>query len=237
MPDLDEGLAALAGHAARTGRLDPAASVRLRSDRRRRRRYATAAAAGAVAVVVLGVGIAVAQPDRARPAPLPGATTPSPSPSLSFGARGLTKNMTGVARQRAYLLAPRTTPDQPGMVLGADGRFAVPASGEGSRFTVADVGPDLRGSEQWIIRLDEKGGSRCLAVQGDGALGVARCGPANANQRFYLRLGPDDSYGIVGVASNRWLTWDLRPGSSPAMTVEPGTSWYFVDMGPSTLAD
>ena len=28
----------------------------------------------------------------------------------------------------------------------------------------------------------------------------------------------------------------FRPGSSPATTADPRTSWYFVDMGPSTLA-
>ncbi|WP_250001777.1 hypothetical protein [Actinoplanes sp. M2I2] len=241
MPDVDEGLAALARHAARTGRLEPAAGVRRRADRRRRRRHAGALAAVVLAVVALGAGIAVAQPDRAGPAPLPPVNSPYPAPPApppSFGALGLIKNMVGVDSERAYALAPLTaTPDQPGILLGTDGRFTVPASGRGTKVTVSDVGPDLRGSEQWIIRLDEKGGSRCLAAEADGAVGLARCGPADAGQRFELRQGPDDSYGIVSVASGRWLTWDLRPGSAPVLTGEPATGWNFIDVGPSTLAD
>jgi hypothetical protein len=145
--------------------------------------------------------------------------------------------MIGLERQRAYVLAPlTTTPEQPGLRLGGDGRFTVPAANRGTRFTVGDVGPDGLSAEHWIIRVDEKDGSRCLSARDDGSLGLARCGPADAGQRFELRAGPDDSYGVVNVASKRWLSWNLRPGTRPTMTTEPATSWNFVDVGPSTAA-
>jgi hypothetical protein len=94
MPENDHlqyDLAAIAEYGHRTGRLDPAATVRARADRRRRRRYAGAGALGVAVTAVLGVGIAAARPpdDRnltAQPAPsvsvsAPAAAVPSARPS------------------------------------------------------------------------------------------------------------------------------------------------------------
>jgi hypothetical protein len=87
MPDFDDDLRSLAGHAQHTGRLDPAATIRRRADVRRRRRYVTTGALGVLLVGGLTAGIAVLQP-KALP-PSPPATSPSgtvavtPSPSVT----------------------------------------------------------------------------------------------------------------------------------------------------------
>jgi hypothetical protein len=95
MPDFDEDLRSLAGHAQRTGRLDPAEVVRRRADRRRRGRYAATGALGLALLGALTVGIAVTRPDALPPnlpaasqsepsvAPSPSVTTPSSPPRLS----------------------------------------------------------------------------------------------------------------------------------------------------------
>ncbi len=69
MPDFDDDLRSLAGHAQRTGRLDPAAAVRRRADRRRRGRYAATGALGLALMGALTVGIAVTRPDALPPNP------------------------------------------------------------------------------------------------------------------------------------------------------------------------
>jgi len=100
------------------------------------------------------------------------------------------------------------------------------------------------GDPQWIIRLEEKNGSRCLSVGTDGTLGLARCAPSDARQRFQLMRGPTDeywrvpTYRIVGVdrPPGRWLTWD-PDAERLAMTAETSgalvTGWVFVDEGPA----
>jgi hypothetical protein len=87
--DLLQGLAALAEHAGRTGRLDAATAVRARADRRRRRRYVASAALGVVLTAVFGVGIALGQPKQSPEPPtiLPSPTvapTVVPSPSRVY---------------------------------------------------------------------------------------------------------------------------------------------------------
>ena len=84
MPDFDDDLRSLAGHAQRTGRLDPAAAVRRRADRRRRNRYAATGGLGLALVGALTVGIAVLRPDALPPTPpavSPSAPNEAPSPS------------------------------------------------------------------------------------------------------------------------------------------------------------
>jgi len=74
------------------------------------------------------------------------------------------------------------------------------------------------GDPQWIIRLEEKNGSRCLSVGTDGTLGLARCAPSDARQRFQLMRGPTDeywrvpTYRIVGVDRPPGALVDLGPG-------------------------
>jgi hypothetical protein len=100
---------------------------------------------------------------------------------------------------------------------------------------------------EWTIRLDERDRSRCLAVQDDGTLGLATCGPSNNDQRFELRRGPLDTqdrptYALVtrNPAAPGRLTWNPA-GTRPRVTADPGPEdvqgWLFVDEGPSTLAD
>jgi hypothetical protein len=254
MPDLDEGLAELARHAARTGRLEPAAALRRRADRRRHRRHAAAATAAVLAVVALGAGIAFAQPDGGRP-PLPPAESPTPSispspsrtPAPSFAPSGAGEQQTGLSYQRAHRLVPAATP-QPvsGLALGSGGRFEIPATGEGATFTLATVSEAPNRSE-WLIRLDEEGGSRCLSIQPDRSVGLAKCAASHSDQRFELRLGPHDVtgrriYGIVTrePATPGWLTWN--PAGTPVtVTEDPGPAdvrgWILYNEGPSTLAD
>ena len=67
--NLDHGLAAIADHGHRTGRLEAGECAAGRGDRRRRRRYAATGAFGVVLAGALGVGIAVARPHAETPSP------------------------------------------------------------------------------------------------------------------------------------------------------------------------
>ncbi len=89
--DLETGLATLADHGSRTGRLAAAATVRTRADRRRRRRQVATAAFAVVVAGAFGASIAAAQPQQRTsgagllPGSAPAGTVPSaaPSPVLS----------------------------------------------------------------------------------------------------------------------------------------------------------
>jgi hypothetical protein len=124
---LDHDLAAIAEHARRTGRLESAAVLRGRADRRRRRRYATVSVLGAATTVVLGAGIAAARPDGGITTALPGTSSPSvvvssaPAPSAAPSAppappsvspsRTKVKPATSAAR-------PKKSEDNPGPLSG-----------------------------------------------------------------------------------------------------------------------
>ncbi|MGX6608244.1 hypothetical protein ACWKSP_39910 [Micromonosporaceae bacterium Da 78-11] len=80
MPDFDDDLRSLAGHGQRTGRLDPAATIRRRADRRRRQRHAATGALGVVLLGALTFGIAAIRPDALPPNPPAASTSVSVAP-------------------------------------------------------------------------------------------------------------------------------------------------------------
>jgi hypothetical protein len=257
MPELDDGLAALARHGERTARLEPVASIRFRADRRRRRRYTAAAALGLVAAVALGTGIAVAQPDRDRlppltptisTSPVPSTAPPLPLPFQSFAAQASSVEQTGLRPRRVYRVVPAATDRvvglnaATGLALDTGGRFGVKWTGKTAEFSFEEI-PGETG--EWLIRLDEGDGSRCVSIATDGLLGLDRCDSYSSDQRTQLWRGADDawgrpSYGVVFTdqVDLRWLTWDpatdrLTMAARPSADRVNG--WVFVDEGPSDL--
>jgi hypothetical protein len=163
-------------------------------------------------------------------------------------ATGSTQAQTGIDLRRAYRLVP--------VVAGVTGPGAVEVTPAGTAeiqepggvFTAATTAPN---DAEWLIRLDEKNGSRCLSVRADATIGVGRCLPSDASMRLRLyRAGTDGqgrpAYVIgsglsnLGLGNERFLTWDPAAGTGPAMADVPRaqapTRWSFVDQGPSTLA-
>jgi hypothetical protein len=124
--DFDRRLAFLANQAGRTGRLDPAADIRVRADRRRRRRFVGTAAFGVVAAVALGTGIALAQPGPGpQPGPpvgtpTPGPTAPGPTaPGPVQPSPSTSPTPTSASTSTPALAAPRLNK----ALTGADGPF------------------------------------------------------------------------------------------------------------------
>ena len=112
MPDFDDALRSLAGHAQRTGRLDPAAAIRKRADRRRRGRYTAAGTLGLALLGALAVGIAVARPDALPPHPpavLP--STPQVMPSSPVATTPASPPLTSTTPSHSpSSTAPKSSP-------------------------------------------------------------------------------------------------------------------------------
>jgi hypothetical protein len=237
MPDFDEGLATLARHAERTGRLDTAAKVRQRADRRRRRRQATVV--GLAAAGVLAISAAIALNGAAATPPLPPTESPPPRfvhPRLptSLPILGLTQKESRLDDGRAYRLVPFSDLTQGGLAIGPDQRVVV--SGQGARFTAATTTP---GGREWIIRLDEAGGSWCLATRADGGLGVGACLTSDPSVRFTLvtAYDPEGRKMFDVVQRDRWLRWNRTTNrvflAAMPWDSEVMTAWLFDDQGPA----
>lgn len=196
--NLDHGLAAIADHGHRAGRLESAGALRARGDRRRRRRYAATGAFGVVLAGALGVGIAVARPNAQDPLPpvasasepvvptAPPSPAPSAAPSISASAAVKTP------ASRTPSSSPRSTPS--GGVLsgkrqvflypldkGVEVPESVPAVTSTGRLDItADYGerallvpvPKSPGSKQFQIKtgkIRSGGEALCVQVQGNGS--------------------------------------------------------------------
>jgi hypothetical protein len=219
MPDLDENLAALARYAGHTGRLDPAATIRARGDRRRRRRYVASAALGVALVGALGVGIAVAQPNldpKPKPAPHPAASSAAPAPSPSFPEPphkpipnrtirpttkgptvlltepGLTEAQAGLTYRHAYSFVPIVRGQEVTssvMTVLSSGRVEI-TTDHGSAASFTTAALSPNGAG-WLIRADQRGGSQCLAVRADGKVETKKCLPGPEQEVRYHEAGRD----------------------------------------------
>ncbi|MCA2215128.1 hypothetical protein [Jidongwangia harbinensis] len=128
--DLEYGLAAIAEHGHRTGRLDPAGAVRSRANRRRRRRFTAVGALGVAATVALGAGIATArppadrttsaQPTASRSAGVPSSAPAPPPPAVSSAAVALPSVSTAQSRPKVKPTSarPRRSEDRAGPLSG-----------------------------------------------------------------------------------------------------------------------
>ena len=128
----------------------------------------------------------------------------------------------------------------------ADGRVDVLQ--KGSTFTTTTSAPD---DPEWLIRVDEKGGSQCLSFHADGTAGTRKCSPSDASQRLrYYQAGTDGQghpayvigFGLDGLGlspNERFLARDPANGNRLRLVDGPRaqapTTWSFIDQGPSTL--
>jgi hypothetical protein len=222
MPDFDDDLRALAGHAQRTGRLGPAAEIRGRADRRRKRRYAATAALGVALVAALGAGIAVAQPS---PAPPP----PASPPSVFSGRRQVSFQVLDVGQE------------VPGAALSVDakGRLQVVTGADDSALFV----PTPAAAGKFRIRTSA---AQCLAVKSNDSqpltVVTATCDPADAHQLFAFDSNGEDEQGRANYGIDNdgaYLQWDPT-GKSGLIATETGgylsdTTFVLTDRGPSTL--
>jgi hypothetical protein len=194
---LEHGLAAIADHGHRTGRLEAAGALRARGDRRRRRRYAATGAFGVLLAGVLGVGIAVARPPAQTPSPsVAAASDPAPPtalPSVPLSSAPLTSPSAVKTPSR-----PPASPSRPasggGGVLSGDRQVflyvlddgaevpdSVPAVTSSGRLDItADYGdrallvpvPKSPGSKQFLVKtgkLRSGGEALCLQVRSNGS--------------------------------------------------------------------
>jgi hypothetical protein len=240
MPEsLEAGLRELAGHGGRTGRLDPAAVIRGRADRRRKRRYAASAALGVALVAALGTGIAVAQPP-----PKPG------PPAASSSAPAKQRGVFSGDRQVNFQVLDVGQP-VPGAVLSvdsADRSLQVATTTDDRALFVPTPAPS--GHNQYLIKtgtLREAGAALCLSVRSNGAnpltVVTATCAPADNSQLFtFEQNGKDEqnrmNYGIANNGSV-YLQWSPT-GNSGLVAQEtggylPDTTFVLVDRGPSTV--
>jgi hypothetical protein len=242
MPEsFEAGLRELAEHGQRAGRLDPAAVIRARADRRRKRRYAATGALGVALVAALGTGIAVAQPSP-RPGP-PAASSSSSAPAKQGGV------LSG-DRQVNFQVLDVGQP-VPGAVLSIDStdRSLQVAATTGDRALFVPT-PAPAGHNQYLIKtgtLREAGAALCLSVRSNGAnpltVVTATCEPANNSQLFtFEQNGKDEqnrmNYGIATEGSV-YLQWSPT-GNSGLVAQEtggylPDTTFVLVDRGPSTV--
>jgi hypothetical protein len=256
--DLGQALATLARHAGGAGRLDDAAAVRDRADRRRRRRHVGAGVFGVAVALALGAGIALAQPHG--PGPVPPAVSPSPSGPLGRSASpsgpppatgsvtpGPPEAVLFSARQ-AYRIVPVVDGHAIAaavLTMTPDGHLEMGHDlAAGTLFTT----PSLWGKgNAHMIRIDRKQTLRCLSVQGDDTLGVRDCLATDDSVWFrYYQTGSDDrgrtTYAIrfgldsPGHGRDAYLVWDA---AGPVVKARSGgplpTTWAFVDAGRSTL--
>jgi len=191
--NLDHGLAALAGHAARTSRLAAAVAVRERADRRRRRRRA---AGGVLGVAVAGAvtwGLAAARPEQPAPVPLasptvPGPTataapTPSPATTPSRTATSAGDAFSGTRQVRLLPVGSEAT-----FAVGPDRRVALSGTfDDTSLFVIKRVA----GDRYWIMTATLRSGGEalCLRVEdGSPATVVATgCDAGQSSQLFRFR--------------------------------------------------
>ena len=233
MPDFDDDLRALAGHAQRTGRLGPAAEIRHRADRRRRRRYAATAAAGVALVAALGAGIALARP---APAPGPPAASPSASATVLSGDRQVSFAVLDLGQE------------VPGAVLAVDSddrlQVVTGAAGERTLFV-----PTPAGAGRYLIKtgaLRQRGQALCLSFRSHGSKPItvvaAACAPGDDAQLFALDPNDADVTNRANYAigiDSVYLQWDPA-GKSGLVAAEtggylPDTTFVLTDRGPSTV--
>jgi len=235
MPDFDDDLRALAGHAQRTGRLGAAAEIRNRADRRRKRRYAATAALGVALVAALGAGIAVAQP-----APSPGPPAASASPSVPAdvlsGARQVTFEALDLGQE------------VPGARLSvdADDRLQVVTGAVDERALFV---PTPAARDQYLIKtgaLRQGGKALCLSRRSNGTQPVtvvaATCESGDDSQLFGLDPNGEDEQNRANYAigaDSVYLQWD--PGGKSGLVAAetggylPDTTFVPIDRGPSTV--
>lgn len=189
--DFEHGLAALAEHGHRTGRLEAASTLRERGDRRRRRRYAATAAFGVVLAGALGAGIALAQPRGTTPTPVaPAPSTAAPAPSATPSAEpsrttakppssaptsrppsssppaGATSGGVLSGSRQLFLFVLDKGVEVPETVLGvtADNRLDVTAD-YGDRALLVPV-PTAPGSKKYLIKTGKlRSGGEALCMQ------------------------------------------------------------------------
>jgi hypothetical protein len=212
--DFEHGLAALAEHGHRTGRMETAAALRERGDRRRRRRYAATAAFGVVLAGALGAGIALAQPRNTTPTPVaPASTSPSPAPSPSAApSRTPSSPPSTTPTSKAPPSSPPAGSGSGGVLSGSRQLFVfvldngaeipdtVLAVTESGRLDVtADYGdrallvpvPTAPGSKKYLVKtgkLRSGGEALCLQVQNNGSdpltLVTKACDTSEKDQLF-----------------------------------------------------
>ena len=230
MPDFDDDLRALAGHAQRTGRLGAAAEIRHRADRRRKRRYAATAALGVALVAALGAGIAVARPPSRPPA------LPAAPPSVLSGERQVTFEVLDLGQE------------VPGAVLAVDSKdrlqVVTGAAGERALFV-----PTPAGAARYRIKtgaLRQAGQPLCLARRPNGVHPItvvaATCAAGDDSQLFDLDSNGEDEQRRTNYAigdDSVYLQWDPA-GKSGLFAAEtggylPDTTFVLIDRGPSTV--
>jgi len=261
MPELFEaGLRNLAEHARRTGRLDPAAVVRARADRRRKRRHAATAALGVALAAALGTGIAVARPS---PNPGPPAASPSPSapppsasapPSTSASPSAAGKAspggmLSGSRQVFFYVLDQGEEVPEAVLAVTSSDRVQVTADyGERALFVPT---PAPSGHGEYLIKtgkLRSGGAALCLSIRSNGAkpltVVTAACDPADDNQVFtFHENGKDNQDRMTYAIDNQsaYLQW-FPNGTSGLIAEETGdaalnTTFVLIDRGPSTVPE
>ena len=242
-PDrLESGLAGLAEHGRRTGRLDPAAAIRARADRRRKRRYAATGALGVALVAALGAGIAVAQPSPKDPAPPAGSSVPSASGPAKAGGvlSGSRQVYFSVVDQGVEL-------PESNLAVSAGGRLEVADEyGDTALFVPT---PAQAGSGDFLIKtgkLRSGGAALCLQVKTNGSNPLtvvdATCDPADDSQLFKIQKhGKDSNNDTTYAIENRgtYLQWNPT-GSAGLIAEELGdatleTTFVITDRGASTV--
>ena len=240
MPELFEaGLRNLAEHARRTGRLDPAAVVRARADRRRKRRYAATGALGVALAAALGAGIAVAQP---HPFPSPGPPLASSSSSPKTG---------GVlsGNRQVFFFVLNQGQEMPEAVLAVNSGDRVEVTSDYGDRALFVPTPAPAGHGDYLIKtgkLRADGAALCLSIRTNGTnpltVVTAACNPADDAQLFtFHQHGKDNQNRMTYAIENRgaYLQW-FPTGDSGLIAEETGdaaldTTFVLIDRGPSTV--
>jgi len=242
-PDrLESGLEGLAEHGRRTGRLDPAAAVRARADRRRKRRYAATGALGVAIVAALGAGIAVAQPSPKDPAPPAASSSPSASGPAKAGGvlSGSRQVYLSVVDQGVEL-------PESNLAVSSSGRVEVADEyGDPAYFVPT---PMSDGSGAYLIKtgkLRSGGAALCLQVQSNGSnpltVVTAACDPADDTQLFKIEQhGKNDQKRMTYAIQNRGAYLQWNPTGPSGLIAEElgdatlGTTFVITDRGASTV--
>jgi len=248
MPDpFESGLRKLAEHGQRTGRLDPAAAVRARADRRRKRRYTATGALGVALVVALGAGIAVAQPG---PSPSPGPPAASGAPSASPSASGSAKpaGVLSGSRQVYFFVLDQGT-EVPESVLAVTSSDRIQVTEDYGDRALFVPTPAPTGKDEYLIKtgkLRSGGAALCLSVRTNGTnpltVVTAACDPTDDAQLFtFHQNGKDNQNRMTYAIENRsaFLQW-FPNGNSGLIAEEIGdatlnTTFVLIDRGPSTI--
>ncbi|MDI1463120.1 hypothetical protein QEZ54_19255 [Catellatospora sp. KI3] len=194
---LGRGLAALAGHGTRIGRLRPAEQVRHRGERRRRNARLGVVASGlAVAALTAGVfawqgqpggqGVPVATaPPQASPSAVPSpSVTPRVDPSAVPGA--------GIpARDRAVWLQATATAGYPLLTALPDGTVStttMDGATDGALFALVPLSP---GADEYLLKtgtIATWGEPGCAALEA-ARVAIVACDAARDEQRVTLGRG------------------------------------------------